>query len=445
MPLKAPSNTTPAVATDPMRIAFVHLSDIHFGQEKDGQAIVNDDVKVRLIEDCRAVLKARNPDQIGGAIVTGDIAYSGKQSEYEAAGAWLDALTEAIGCQRSMVQIVPGNHDIDRDTMSESTRDMLAAIASNGEEKLNKYLKDEGDRDRLFARFRAYRLFAEAYDCSLDNEGGFAGSRSFVLAEGRTLRVVGVNSALICAANDKEGKLLLGQRQWVLPRTPGEELVVMTHHPMNWFQDSEDALDYVRSRARVYLSGHEHNPAVTIETIEDGTDLMRLAAGATVPPRVENGVNYCYNIIEFEWLKTSDQLQVTVTPRAWDRTRTDFVEASHLLAGKGPSFTLGCPNFRRAAKQGETLTTEVSAAPLDPVERPPKVVENMDDRYASLLVRFFRDLSEQERMGILLNLGVLPAGWNGPLTHVLERRCLDRLRDSGGLARLEEAIVLLGK
>lgn len=425
-----------------MRIAFIHLSDIHFGQERDGLAVVNDDVKEQLVRDCVEALAEVKPDEVGGVLVTGDIAYSGRKSEYDAAGRWLDKLTQAIGCERTKVQIVPGNHDIDRNTLSESTKDMLAAIATQGEPKLDKYLNDEGDRDRLFARFSDYRLFAEAYDCSLDNAGGMAGSRVIKLAGARTLRFVGVNSALICASNDKEGRLLLGKRQWVFPRTDGEEIVVLTHHPINWFQDSDEALAYLRSRARVYLSGHEHNPAVTVEPIVEGCDLMRLAAGATVPPRIENGVNYCYNVLVFSWVEDEELLAVEVFPRAWNRDATAFEGAPGILKGQGPTFKLQCPNFRRAA------TANISAISYPPPAIQRTVSSNgpdMDDRFADLLLRYFRDLTEQERLAILVKLSLLPAEWKGPLSHVLERRCLDRARSLNRLAELEAEIASFGK
>jgi predicted phosphodiesterase len=429
-----------------MRVAFVHLSDIHFGQERDGLAIVNDDVKNQLIEDCRTALAEIKPHKVGGVLVTGDIAYSGKKNEYEAAGQWLDRLTSQINCERAQVHIVPGNHDIDRGTLSESTKDMLEAIAIHGEEKLTKYLNDEGDRDRLFARFGDYRIFAEAYDCSLDNAGGLAGSKTMELAPGRTLRFVGVNSALICAANDKEGRLLLGKRQWVLPRTPGEELVVLTHHPMHWFQDSEKAIDYLRSRARVYLSGHEHNPAVEVEETENGGDLMRLAAGATVPPKVENGVNYCYNILIFSWVKDEEALSVQVVPRQWNRLITVFDDAIDTLGGKGPNFKLKCPNFRDS-KNGFAVADEAVAD--SSVERkspsPKNDGANMDNLFADLLLRYFRDLNETQRLAILVELSLLPSEWKGPLSHVLERRCLDRARVKGRLTELEAAIAAYGK
>ena len=36
-------------------IAFIHLSDIHFGQEKGGQLHINNDAKAQLIEDVQGL------------------------------------------------------------------------------------------------------------------------------------------------------------------------------------------------------------------------------------------------------------------------------------------------------------------------------------------------------------------------------------------------------
>src|SRR6218665_2736629 len=102
-------------------VAFVHLSDIHFGQEKNGFVHINDDIKEQLIEDVRTVVMDLPNRKAAGILVTGDLAFSGKKSEYDLAGAWLDRLTAAAGCDRTAVMMVPGNHDIDLSTIKRGT------------------------------------------------------------------------------------------------------------------------------------------------------------------------------------------------------------------------------------------------------------------------------------------------------------------------------------
>ena len=48
--------------------------------------------------------------------VVGDIAISGREDEYKESGVILDGLVDTLGLQRSDVFLVPGNHDVDRNT-----------------------------------------------------------------------------------------------------------------------------------------------------------------------------------------------------------------------------------------------------------------------------------------------------------------------------------------
>jgi 3',5'-cyclic AMP phosphodiesterase CpdA len=101
-----------------MSAVFVHVSDIHFGQERDHALHVHDDVKEQLISDAAKVVAGLPSGVAQGILVTGDIAYSGSRSQYDAAGRWLDKLADSVGCATTRVQMVPGNHDMDRDKLS---------------------------------------------------------------------------------------------------------------------------------------------------------------------------------------------------------------------------------------------------------------------------------------------------------------------------------------
>lgn len=430
-----------------MPIAFIHLSDIHFGQEKGAVLYIHDDVRECLISDAHTVVKLYAGGIATGVIVTGDIAYAGKRDEYQQAAEWLDRLTETIGCEKTEVLLVPGNHDIDRSAISSGCRLMLDLIITNGEAQLDSFLVEELDREVLYSRFSNYRPFAEGYNCSLDKNGGYASDQTFELVPGRSLRFIGLNSALICSENDTEGTLLLGARQHVLPRNKGEELVVLSHHPLNWLRDSDDARHYVRSRARVFVSGHEHNPSLQVEKIKDGQDLMLLASGATTPPKVEAGYGYTYNLLIFDWDEETDGLKVTTIPRIWSYEETDFVA----VGGCDHTVVLGCPSFRKAGQSVQVQ--EVSPAPpFDeiqqygelPIEGQPTDInlpsDVMPETFPLLLLRFFRDLSPTQRLAVLIELKALPDDWCIPLTHAMERRVVDGFAHSGRLAEFEEAI-----
>lgn len=435
-----------------MSAAFIHLSDIHFGQEKGGRVFTHADVRERLIDDVALIVQDLTNRKVAGIIVSGDIAFAGQTAEYREAGNWLDRLAAAGGCEITDIQVVPGNHDINREGMCRSSELMLAEISEKGEARLDYFLELEKDREVFYGRFEAYREFAEGYDCPLDRDGGKAGERAIPIAPGRTLRFVGLNSALCCAKKDEKGKLLLGARQRVLPRKAGEELVVICHHPLQWLRDSHEARQYVRSRARVFISGHEHAPQIAIDPVEEGCDLLMIAAGATVPPAADGQFTFTYNLLEFDWDAATDGLVVTIHPRAWSNARTAFEANTRVFGGDQVQNTLGCPNFR-----GRPAAQDVVAHPDKSVEHSADANSDavntgttdsgsqeernaMEDKFPFLLLRFFRDLTATQRLTILIEMGALPKNWNGSLTHPLERRAIDSLKSSGKLDLLEKAI-----
>lgn len=428
--------------------AFIHLSDIHFGQEKGGAIAVNDDVKERLIEDVQQQVAAFPGARASGVIVCGDIAYAGKREEYMKAATWLDRIAAAAGCANTDVQVVPGNHDVDRSKISEALTWMLSEIKDKGEPRLDQFLESDNDRELLYSRFHAYEPFAMGYASPLDKEGGNAGSRIVTLAPGRHLQFIGLNTALICSRKDDKSSLLLGARQRVLPRQPGYELVVITHHPIDWLQDSEDARNYLRARARVFISGHEHKPSAEVDPVAEGCDLLMLASGATVPPTNESEYGYTYNFIQFEWEAETDSLAVTVIPRIWNTTTKQFDADPGRLGKGGPRYSLGCPHFRAAAKPTVSLASKSS--PDEPAVDVPMVQEEgmIEERtspskplkYAQLRLTYFRDLTSSQRVSVLVKLNALPPQWQDELMHSAEQHILDSLQLTNRLDELEAAI-----
>ncbi len=418
-----------------MSVILIHLSDIHFGQEKGSLFYVHEDVRERLLDDVTVFTAALAPKRISGVMVTGDIAYSGTDEEYRQAGKWLDRLTAAIGCERSDVQVVPGNHDIDRGQISSAGSYLLKEVEEAGEAKLNVFLRDENDRELLYKRFHAYSEFSEAYNCPLDKNGGGAGDRLIELAPGRHIRMVGLNTALACSKNDVEGKLLLGERQRVLPRTSGEELVVLAHHPLKWMADAAEAAQYVRSRARVLVTGHEHNPSARVEKVFDGADLLTIEAGATVPPWSDEDYTYTFNFIEFGWNEAEDALAVNIHPRCWSNEKMEFEEDTTRLDPAATSVVLASPRFREAPKpvaaEGSALA-EGSEAPVI-LQKASDGTIGMGDipaEYSDIILRFFRDLTAAERLRFLVEVGAIPDNWDKPLSHGNERILFDRaIRD----------------
>jgi hypothetical protein len=299
------------------------------------------------------------------------------------------------------------------------------------------------------------------YNCGLDDEARFATNLRIEVAPDRWVRFVRLNSSLLCHGKERHNpaELVIGARQFTIPRYAGEENVVLVHHPLHWYKDAAAVRTYVRGRARVFISGHEHDPKVDVDPVRPGCDVMMLAAGAAVPFKSNDVYTYTYNIIEFDWDETTDSLVVTMHPRAWDPEKTCFVADEKRLGGKEPRFSLGSPNFRRmnrahtevdgghkavdegdavAEPNAELVPTEGAGA--DAGEEPPMPPDA--EGYDLALLRFFRDLLENERLRILVMLEAIPSDSDDRMTLGLERQLFDWLARNG---RLPEVVTMIDK
>ncbi|MEH3036311.1 MAG: metallophosphoesterase [Sphingomonas adhaesiva] len=440
-----------------MPAIFVHVSDIHFGQERDHSVHIHDDVKMQLIEDAGELVASLPGGVAQGILVTGDIAYSGTAEQYDAAALWLDELAERISCPIHRVQMVPGNHDLDRNKLSIGGTALLDYIRGGGPAEYEKVISNPTDRATLLARFEDYNRFSFGYRCGLDDEAKFASNLRIEVGPNRWIRFVRLNSSLLCTGREKEDdpELMIGSRQFTLPRHVGEENVVLVHHPLHWCKDADEVRDYVYSRSRVFISGHEHDPKVDVVPVSDGCDVMMLAAGAAVPFKSDNVFTYTYNVIEFDWDEATDALAVTMHPRAWNPTGTCFEADDKRLGGKDPRFFLGCPNFKKAGppaagRPGDAVGGEiVEREPIaEEVRAETAFVEQGEDPsvpptakgYELALLRFFRDLVESERLRILVDLDAIPPDSDERMTQGVERRLFDWLVNQG---RLSDVVAMI--
>ncbi|MFM0348136.1 metallophosphoesterase [Paraburkholderia sp. RL17-347-BIC-D] len=428
-----------------MAAVFIHLSDIHFGQEKDGGLVfTNDDAKKRLLDDAAEEI-AKLGTSASGIILTGDIAYSAKYEEYVKAGEWLDQLAERVGCSRLAIQMVPGNHDIDRDAITPVVKFHLDAIREHGDKMLDMLLDDDGQREALYERFAAYRDFSSGYGCDLDVGGVYSADVAVAVAPGRTVRFVRLNSALICSRKDDRGRLILGARQRVFDAIDGEEMVVLVHHPLNWLQDSNEAARYFKSRARVIISGHEHFPSLDIKPVEERCDLLMLAAGATAPDDIDEKYTYKYNIITFDWDEAADALAVTINPRTWNPEMKRFERDAIFLEGRSERNVLGSPYFRRGGPPVVSMQTRMFEPPqvrpvANRVTGSKEADLSMPNDVRLVRLRFFRDIPEERRRRILVELDAIPADLTDRLDHTTEQRFFAKLVSRGQLDKLSAAI-----
>lgn len=431
---------------------FVHLSDIHFGQERDGTLVTHEDVREELLRDCRT--QAADLGPAGGILITGDTAYSGQKAEYDRAGEWLDRLTEAVGCSKIAVSLVPGNHDVDLqqiDYMGQlAHKELRAANSTTIDAVLEGIASGNEASNPLLPKFAAYREFAARYGCDFESVKRPAWKKDYELDGRNILRFAGLNSVQVSNTQDAPGQMVLGNSQYVIPREDDLEYVILVHHPLHWLKDHLNAERYLR-RARVVMVGHEHRLDIRKVQSDDGTEQLEIYAGATNPPG-GSLYPYRYNWIEFELRSTTTEgvsLVVSVHPRVWEPTRTEFLPDRARLSGEASkSFSLACPALRSvnadetrscipdAPKAGEAMHVNTQVT-----QRNTSLAHDESEQFARLRYFFWKYLDWDERLMVLAELDLLPATASQPVPQTLERLALDNARAQGKLYELWTSVM----
>ena len=437
---------------------FVHLSDIHFGQERNGTLEVHEDVRNALLMDASELAEKQGKANL--VIVGGDTAFQGKPAEYKQAGEWLDQLTKAVKCDAETdVRVVPGNHDCDLSQNSRLAlvfhRNIRAGTPKSAYADLEDIGKSAEEANPLLPKLKAYRDFASGYDSDFQSLACPLWTRDFEVADGIFLRLVGMNSVQISEGKDTAGDLILGSTQYVLPEKPHLVYAVILHHPLDWFMDKADAKQYLHSRARLIMVGHEHIPNIskTIDILNQ--EWLDIYSGATNPPEAGALYQCTYNWIEISLREKagSHLLAVNIFPRVWAPEQTRFAPDTQRLAGReSAEFEIACPVLKAAAPEvrrathPDTRTAAASSRPVEPqddIGPSPSRTTTMDDEaaVAKLKFLFWRYLDWQERLKVLVEADALPSSANQPVPQTMERLALQNARQQGKLAAIWDAMM----
>lgn len=269
---------------------FVHLSDIHFGQERQGTLPKHEAVRKALLKDVKQLAEKRGP--ASRILVTGDVAFSGKSEQFDIAAQWLDELTKACGCKETDVSTIPGNHDCDRNAISAQARILYGILRDGSPETAQAQLHDITQDGEIASPFlpklHAYRKFASAYGCDFTSSEKPFWTKVLDLPRGVRLKLLGLTSVQVSNDEDALGKMLLGSDQYIFEEEDNVVSVALLHHPLNWYMDKTEASRFICNRARVIMVGHEHE--LNIQKTTDhmsGREWLVIYAGAANPPEKE--------------------------------------------------------------------------------------------------------------------------------------------------------------
>lgn len=320
-------------------LTFLQLSDIHF---RDAPGEYDYLLRDRLIADARA--QAELLGGVSAVLVSGDVAQGGGRSEFGQASEWLRRLCADVDVPPWMVWTIPGNHDIHRQSIcaaAQGCRDQIRGAGDGAHSaEFDSAVRDESLGVRLVNPFAAYLEFAEQFSCGFSRDRIMWDHR--VPWPGPELRLLGLNSALLCGSGDNQTdkRMVIGEAQHsTLSLACQPLLYVMCHHPDNWLFDPVQEI--VEPHIRV--TGHEHQRAIS-----RSSGSFYLQAGAVSPPRESGSQAYAegceptYDLITLRFDSTDDGacVRIEAVGRRWnDRLQQWEAEApqSHSLALSGTS------------------------------------------------------------------------------------------------------------
>lgn len=423
------------------RLRFIHLSDIHFNNRAASYGFDPDRELRRAVERDIAEMRDRLGD-VDAVLISGDIAFAGKREEFEDAAQWLDNICTAAGCGPEAVFMCPGNHDVDQSVIQNNPliQDGHDAIRRGNnhfdrDRALTQRLVQPAARALFYSPIAAYNEFAARYQSSFFADSNtFVWEHDFTLNDGSTLRLRGLNTALLSGLADQERGLFLGSRAWTLPVHSGVEYMVMAHHPPSWLADGRETERAFESGARIQLYGHEHD-----QRIVAGRDWVKLFAGAINPHRAESGWKPGYNIIEaYVSSNPTRYLNIEVHAREWQGVPPQFRSIEDIRHDPVHRAEIRLMNLP-AAMRTETPSSVIPA-------HLPKVFETSDEmgakpvdpqqRFRLAVFRFFR-LSLSKKNEIVGHLRLSEEN-DSRLTDVERfKLSLVRARETGQMDALE--------
>jgi signal transduction histidine kinase/CheY-like chemotaxis protein len=257
------------------------------------------------------------PDLI---FVTGDIAFGEIpgypiDEQFQEAGTLLEEIRESFppSIPINNVFIVPGNHDVNRNSVTPDQTD---------------WLDRQSDLNRIFdlvrshnIQWRRYMERLEEY-CSFLNNFGYThllGNPHYLMynsvrtISGIKVGIAGFNSAWSSCRNSEKGKLWLAgkwQLETLLQKIKKADVsIALMHHPFNWLVEYEDPEfgRLLENHFNFFLHGHEH-----LGWVDQKPRHTRIAASSCYD---RSGRDNGYNIVRLDtenkkcdiWLRCYDR------------------------------------------------------------------------------------------------------------------------------------------
>lgn len=312
------------------KINILHLSDIHFSKSNEPDSIM---IWRKFIQSLKN-WKVKNQKKTDLIFITGDIANSGKTIEYQKiAKENIQNILEVCECKNENLFIVAGNHDVDRDLSTTDENDLIEKIITSADpqNEINKLFTDTSF-GLLFKKFNSFDNFLKEFGKEgfiIKDEDSQIAYRPFfaesININNKEIKVIGVNSALLCNNNKNRHKIYGVRRQLVEALNelaPNEKVIILSHYPTNWLnEEEEDAVPNLMARYKViHFYGHIHKESVRLID-RDFSSFLDIGVGSLF-----SSYNYPNNfmIVELDY----ELEQVKWCPYYWNKDQGEWKEGN---------------------------------------------------------------------------------------------------------------------
>ncbi|TMA97684.1 MAG: hypothetical protein E6J74_04055 [Deltaproteobacteria bacterium] len=250
------SSQTDNTTEEPL-LRWLHLTDLHIGHNDESQ-------RTALASLLAAIEIAAEGKPFDAVFITGDLAYSGQQNEYDALQRdIISPLKGDLLCSGARFFTTPGNHDMDCGIgwppiwkeLGRSRQDRFFHLDESGRKT----------REMRAESFAEYRNFIGRSAIESVNPIEVPAVQLKFDGRGRPIIIISVVTAYFADKENPDNKRTtpapIHPIRTLLQELPANaQPIVLGHHPPDWFtQDTEEQLhSLLVERNALYLHGHEH-------------------------------------------------------------------------------------------------------------------------------------------------------------------------------------------
>ncbi|WP_322084149.1 metallophosphoesterase [Burkholderia sp. BCC1972] len=428
-----------------MKFAILHLSDIHIRNASD-----------EILSRAGKIACTLNPvlPQVSCLflIITGDIAFSGKKSEYDLARSFVREIIKDISGEFSgkiHCVFVPGNHDGEFKGEDNSRKAAIQGVLDVGEGFIDESIIENCTRPQVY-----YFEFDDEFCASGVVFKDKLWKQYRFDVGGKSVSISAINASWLSRVPEEQGSLVFPVDNYkALTRENADLKIGLMHHPLNWYAQGtyHRFRDFCRNEFQIVMSGHEHVSGTQLSIDLENRRLLTVEAAALAPH--EHNLVSSFSVItvdldekqfakeEFEWHAPDylakggngvwDSFVTLPEQKNDDFTLTD--ETRSFLEDTGAAFTHGAvskislsdifvfPDLHEGIEGGEmpkTVSSDILRRQIDTLGR---VIILGDDQHgkSSLLMRLYRDY---------LNSGFIPVLMSGAqLTNASDEQFLKKL------------------